>query len=103
LTIEIISSRVTHMKKLTKRQLAQQPITRQVVPYDTGKVQIGLLYTPPPPRMDEFDEQIQEGLLGIRSFKHSFLRDALLYCATILAITGFLLIWTVARGALQNG
>lgn len=103
MTIEIISSRVTHMKKLTKRQLAQQPMTRQVVPYDTGKVQIGLLYTPPPPKMDEFDEQIQEGLLGIRSFKHSFLRDALLYCATILAITGFLLIWTVARGALQNG
>jgi len=102
LTIEIISSTFTQMKKLTKKQLAQQPMTRQVVPYDTGKVQIGLRYIPPPPKMDNFDEQIQEGLLGIRSWKHTFLRDALLYCLTILGITGFLLLWTIARGAMNH-
>jgi hypothetical protein len=90
------------MKKPNKRQLAQQPMTRQVVPYDTGKVQIGLRYIPPPPKMDEYDEQIQEGLLGIRSLKHTFLRDALRYCMTLLAILGFLLLWTIARGAIQN-
>ena len=91
------------MKKPSKKKLAQQPMTRQVVPYDTGKVQIGLRYIPPPPKMDNFDEQIQEGLLGVRSLKHTFLRSALLYCLTILGITGFLLIWTIARGAIKNG
>lgn len=90
------------MKKPNKKQLAQQPMNRRVVPYDTGKVQIGLRYIPPPPKMDNFDEQIQEGLLGVRSWKHTFLRGALLYCLTILGITGFLLIWTIARGAIQN-
>ena len=90
------------MKKPNKKQLAQQPMNRRVVPYDTGKVQIGLRYVPPPPKMDNYDEQIQEGLLGVRSWKHTFLRGALLYCLTILGITGFLLIWTIARGAIQN-
>ena len=90
------------MKKPNKKQLAQQPMNRRVVPYDTGKVQIGLRYIPPPPKMDNYDEQIQEGLLGVRSWKHTFLRGALLYCLTILGITGFLLIWTIARGAIQN-
>jgi hypothetical protein len=102
LTIEIISSTFTQMKKPSKKQLAQQPMTRQVVPYDTGKVQIGLRYIPPPPKMDDFDEQIQEGLLGVRSWKHTFLRGVLLYCGMVIAITGFLLLWTVARGAMNH-
>jgi len=72
------------------------------IPYDTGKVKIGLLYKPPPPRMDEFDEQIQEALLGIHSWKHTFLRNALLYIFSVLGVLGFLLMWTWARGAIIN-
>ena len=33
-------------------------------PYDTGKVKIGLLYTPPPPTPTPEDEWIQDVLLG---------------------------------------
>ena len=66
---------------------------KRVVPYDTGKVQIGVLYTPPPPAMDEFDEQIQEGLLGIRSWRIQFLRNVFLYiCACLLAAFLYLII-----------
>ena len=72
------------------------------IPYDTGKVKIGLLYKPPPPRMDEFDEQIQEALLGIHSWKHTFLRNALLYIFSVIGVLGFLLMWTWARGAIIN-
>ena len=72
------------------------------IPYDTGKVKIGALYVPPPPRMDEFDEQIQEALLGIRTWKHMFLRNALLYIVSVLGGLGFLLMWTWARGAIIN-
>jgi len=72
------------------------------IPYDTGKVKIGLLYKPQPPRMDEFDEQIQEALLGIHSWKHTFLRNALLYIFSVLGVLGFLLMWTWARGAIIN-
>jgi len=71
---------------------------RANVPYDTGKIQIGLLYKPPPPRMDEFDEQIQEVLLGIRPWKHTIIRNTLLYCASVLAMLCFILFWTWARG-----
>jgi len=37
---------------------------KQVVPYDTGKVKIGLLYTPPMPAMDADAEKIQANLMG---------------------------------------
>lgn len=37
---------------------------RQNVPYDTGKVKIGLLYTPPAPAMDADAEKIQANLMG---------------------------------------
>ena len=40
---------------------------KQNVPYDTGKVKIGLLYQPPAPPMSEDEEKIQAALLGIRS------------------------------------
>jgi len=77
-------------------------VMKRNIPYDTGKVKIGSLYTPPPPRMDEFDEQIQEALLGIRSWKHTFLRNALLYIFSVIGVLGFLLMWTWARGAIIN-
>jgi len=34
------------------------------IPYDTGKVKIGLLYTPPPPRPTPEEEWTQDILLG---------------------------------------
>lgn len=37
--------------------------TRQNVPYDTGKVKIGLLYQPPAPVMDSDAEKIQAALM----------------------------------------
>lgn len=37
---------------------------RQNVPYDTGKVQIGLLYQPPKPQLDPDAERIQAALMG---------------------------------------
>lgn len=38
---------------------------KAVVPYDTGKVKIGLLYTPPQPPMTRDEEKIQAALLGV--------------------------------------
>lgn len=43
---------------------------KQVVPYDTGKVKIGLLYTPPRPQMSRDEEIIQAALLGIKLTPH---------------------------------
>ena len=71
---------------------------RSVIPYDTGKVKIGILYTPPPPQMDAFDEQIQEVLLGIRPWKYSVIRWTLAYCATVLAALLFVFFWVWVRG-----
>ena len=39
---------------------------KQNVPYNTGKVQIGLLCQPPVQPMTEDEEKIQAALLGIR-------------------------------------
>ena len=39
---------------------------KRVVPYDTGKVKIGLRYVPPKPPMSRDEETIQAALLGIK-------------------------------------
>lgn len=50
------------LKPKRRSKTWEQP--KQVVPYDTGKVKIGLLYTPKPPRMSRDEEIIQAALLG---------------------------------------
>lgn len=52
------------LKPKRRSKTWEQP--KQVVPYDTGKVKIGLLYTPKPPRMTRDEEIIQAALLGER-------------------------------------
>jgi hypothetical protein len=84
------------------KMIEHQNTKRVRVPYDTGKVKIGLTHVAPPPRMDEFDEQIQEILLGIRPWKHTIIRNVLLYCTAILGMLAFVLFWTLARGAITN-
>lgn len=43
---------------------------KRVVPYDTGKVKIGLRYEPPKPPMSRDEEKIQAALLGIKLMPH---------------------------------
>lgn len=50
--------------KRVRRIRSANKHSKRVVPYDTGKVKIGLLYTPPAPRMDADAEVIQSGLMG---------------------------------------
>lgn len=50
------------MKKLKPNKKWETP--KRVVPYDTGKVKIGLLYQPPKPPMSADEEKIQAGLMG---------------------------------------
>ena len=56
------------MKPTAKRNKriknAHKAHQRQNVPYDTGKVKIGLLYTPPKAHMDADAERIQANLMG---------------------------------------
>ena len=86
--IELIENKNTH---------------RRVVPYDTGKVRIGELYAPPPPKMDEFDEQIQAALLGIHRWENTQLRETLVYCLWVVVVLAFLLMWTAVKGGMLNG
>ena len=61
----------------------------RVTPYNTGKVQIGLLYQPPPPEMTESEELIQAALLGCGSIHNDpplwpvILGSAILSCLLI--------------------
>ncbi len=59
---------MNQMTKPKRNKTWEQP--KQVVPYDTGKVKIGLLYTPPAPKMTRDDEVIQAALLGIKLTPH---------------------------------
>lgn len=59
---------------------------KQNVPYDTGKVKIGLLYQPPAPPMSEDEEKIQAALLGIRSPFTDLLRALVRFGAAIAVI-----------------
>ena len=78
-------------------------VMKRNIPYDTGKVKIGSLYTPPPPRMDEFDEQIQAALLGIHRWENTQLRETLVYCLWVVVVLAFLLMWTAVKGGMLNG
>lgn len=49
---------------MEKLKLKEWKDPKRVVPYDTGKVKIGLLYVPPPPPMSHDEEVIQAALLG---------------------------------------
>ena len=40
---------------------------KRLTPFNTGKVQIGLLYQPKPPEMTSSEEIIQAALLGVPS------------------------------------
>ena len=42
-------------------------VDQRLTPFNTGKVQIGLLYQPRPPEMTSSEEIIQAALLGVPS------------------------------------
>ena len=64
----------------------------RVTPYNTGKVQIGLLYQPKPAEMTSSEELVQAALMGWSSIH----RPVPLWPVTIGSlIVGFLIILTV--------
>lgn len=52
------------VKRIKRTKTAHKGFQGRVVPYDTGKVKIGLLYQPPAPKMDADAEVIQAALMG---------------------------------------
>ena len=50
--------------KIVRRIRTANKHPKAVVPYDTGKVKIGLLYTPPQAPMDADAEVLQANLMG---------------------------------------
>ena len=64
----------------------------RATPYNTGKVQIGLLYQPPPPEMTSSEELVQASLMGWESIH----RPVPLWPVTLgSVIVGILIILTV--------
>jgi len=61
-------------------------INQRLTPFNTGKVQIGLLYQPPPPEMTSSEEIIQAALLGTGSIHRSPAAWPVILGSTILAI-----------------
>ena len=67
-------------------------INQRLTPYNTGKVQIGLLYQLPPPEMTQSEELIQAALMGWSSIH----RPVPLWPVTLgSVIVGILIILTV--------
>ena len=64
----------------------------RATPYNTGKVQIGLLYQPKPAEMTQSEELVQAALMGWSSIH----RPVPLWPVTICSLViGFLIILTV--------
>ena len=64
----------------------------RVTPYNTGKVQIGLMYQRPPPEMTSSEELVQAALMGWSSIH----RPVPLWPVTICSVViGFLIILVV--------
>jgi hypothetical protein len=67
-------------------------IDQRLTPYNTGKVQIGLLYQPKPPEMTQSEELVQAALMGWSSIH----RPVPLWPVTLGSIiVGLLIILTV--------
>tara|TARA_R110000822_G_scaffold30096_1_gene88000 strand:+ start:292 stop:537 length:246 start_codon:yes stop_codon:yes gene_type:complete len=67
-------------------------INQRLTPYNTGKVQIGLLYQPKAPEMTSSEELVQAALMGWSSIH----RPVPLWPVTICSLViGFLIILTV--------
>jgi hypothetical protein len=67
-------------------------IDQRLTPYNTGKVQIGLLYQPKPPEMTQSEELVQAALMGWSSIH----RPVPLWPVTLGSIiVGILIILTV--------
>ena len=67
-------------------------IDQRLTPFNTGKVQIGLLYQPKPPEMTSSEELIQAALLG----KPTMYRQPSMWPLVLgSAILAFLLIFLV--------
>ena len=67
-------------------------INQRLTPYNTGKVQIGLLYQLPPPEMTQSEELVQAALMGWSSIH----RPVPLWPVTLGSIiVGLLIILTV--------
>ena len=67
-------------------------INQRLTPFNTGKVQIGLLYQPKPPAMTDSEELIQAALMGWSSIH----RPVPLWPVTLGSlIVGILIILTV--------
>ena len=64
----------------------------RVTPFNTGKVQIGLLYQPPPPEMTSSEELVQAALMGWSSIHRPVPLWPLTICSLVI---GFLIILTV--------
>lgn len=71
------------------------PVTRinnRLTPFNTGKVQIGLLYQPKPPEMTSSEELVQAALLG----KPSIYQQPSMWPVILgSAVVAFLLIFLV--------
>ena len=55
-------------------------------PYNTGKVKIGVNYTPPTPPLTHDEEQLQAVLLGIRPDWCVFIESAMIYAAVVFTL-----------------
>jgi len=67
-------------------------INQRLTPFNTGKVQIGLLYQPKPPEMTSSEELVQAALMGWSSIH----RPVPLWPVTLGSlVVGFLIILTV--------
>ncbi len=67
-------------------------INQRLTPFNTGKVQIGLLYQPKPPEMTSSEELVQAALMGWSSIH----RPVPLWPVTLgSVIVGILIILTV--------
>ena len=64
----------------------------RVTPFNTGKVQIGLLYQPKPPAMTDSEELVQAALMGWSSIHRPVPLWPLTICSLVI---GFLIILTV--------
>ena len=66
-TLQLLARMEVHMITNAQDYIPVTRIDNRLTPFNTGKVQIGLLYQPKPPEMTCSEELVQAALLGTTS------------------------------------
>ena len=91
--LRLLAKKGVHMITNAQDYIPVTRIDNRLTPFNTGKVQIGLLYQPKPPEMTSSEELVQAALLGTTSIHKPAPMWPVILGSAVLACLLIFLVW----------